>query len=81
MLHGSGAAGVAVPAPYTCVRNVTRTYMTYFYVYIYIYILHVHCIFIANSCKFVLFRCVVGVTPDFDFLSTSAHCATHTRRF
>ena len=40
MLHGSGAAGVAVPAPYTCVRNVSRTYMTYFYVYIYTYILH-----------------------------------------
>ena len=30
MLRGSGAAGVLVPAPYTCVRNVTRTYMTYF---------------------------------------------------
>ena len=37
MLRGSGAAGVLVPAPYTCVRNVTRTYMTYF---IYVYLIN-----------------------------------------
>ena len=36
MLRGSEAAGVLVPASYTCVRNVTRTYMTHFY------ILHMH---------------------------------------
>ena len=33
MLRGSGAAGVSVPAPYTCVRNVTRTYMIFLYAY------------------------------------------------
>ena len=38
MLRGSEAAGVSVPASYTCVRNVTRTYMTYFYI-LYMHIL------------------------------------------